>query len=221
MDVDTNSVRLMLNGRWEFEELFETSRDYIQLYAFAHSLLEDLPAGRRSEIDFIYSKFPWRGGFSTVNFFYQLFRKVPAHLRPKIKRIEYASPGFIELGELLVVALAIARMVKSICGSLSSAHDLYRSIQKGMTDHQLTQIDIKRRELELTAAQIEFSKNSADELVKQFGLSREQEHLLDMRVQNNQVMKVKILLSVFRRIEPLAKKQNDGKLLVSTDSHRE
>ena len=39
--------------------------------------------------------------------------------------------------------------------------------------------------------------------------------LLDQKVQGNQIIKLKILLSVFRRVEPLAKKQSEGKITVT------
>jgi len=51
--------------------------------------------------------------------------------------------------------------------------------------------------------------------VKLFGLTEAQDQLLDQKVQGNQVMKLKILLSVFRRVEPLAKKQSEGKIQVT------
>lgn len=68
-------TKLLLDGRWTLEELSDATKDYTQLYGFAYSLLEDLPVARREQVEYIYGKFPWRGGFSTVNFFEQLFRK--------------------------------------------------------------------------------------------------------------------------------------------------
>ncbi len=46
-------TKLRLDGRWNLEELSEATKDYIQLYGFAYSLLGDLPAARREEIDYI------------------------------------------------------------------------------------------------------------------------------------------------------------------------
>jgi hypothetical protein len=48
-----------------------------------------------------------------------------------------------------------------------------------------------------------------------FGLTEAQDQLLNQRVQGNQIMKLKILLSVFRRVEPLAKKQSEGKIKIT------
>lgn len=213
--LEATKTKLLLDGRWNLEELSETTRDYTQLYGFAYSLLADLPSARQAEIDYIYGKFPWQGGYSTVNFFNQLFHKIPHKLRPEVARIQYASPGFIELSELLLVAITVAGIVKAVCNTISTAHDTYRKIQKDSIELELSKINLAKEELELTKKQIDFCEKSAKDLVNVFGLTETQEQLIDKRVQGNSVMKLKILLSVFRRVEPLAKKQNDGKLQIT------
>jgi len=220
MPFEAKKTQLELDGRWGLEELSDTTKDYIQLYGFAYSLVPDLPTARREEIDYVYGKFPWRGGYSTVNFFNQLFHKIPPKLRPEVQRIQYASPGFIELTELLAVAVTVAGIVTTVCKSLGSVHDLYRSIQKASVDHELSKINLAKEDLDLKQRQITFCENSSKSLVKAFGLTEAQEKLIDQKVQGNPVMKLKILLSVFRRVEPLAKKQAEGKLKVTGKEHR-
>lgn len=208
-------TKLLLGGRWNLEELSEATKDYTQLYGFAYSLLVDLPTAKREEIDYIYGKFPWKGGYSTVNFFNQLFHKIPQPLRPEVLRIQYASPGFIELCEILAVARIVAAIVRAVCRSINIAHDTYRNIQKGSIEHELAKIDLAKENLELTQRQIIFCENSVKSLVKVFGLTEAQEQLIDTRTQKNPLMKLKILLSVFRRVEPLAKKQSEGKINIT------
>ena len=220
MPLEAKTTQLGLDGRWSLEELSEMNKDYIQLYGFAYSLLPNLPTARREEIDYIYGKFPWRGGYSTVNFFNQLFHKVPPKFRPEVQRIQYASPGFIELTEILVVAGTVAAIVAAVCKSLTSVHDLYRSIQKASVEHQLAKINLAKEDVELKQRQIAFCETSAKQLAKAFGLTETQEQLIDKKVQGNPVMKLKILLSVFRRVEPLAKKQSEGKLKVTGKEHK-
>ncbi len=215
MALETKKTHLGLDGRWDLEELSDTTKDYIQLYGFAYSLLPDLPVARKEEIDYIYGKFPWRGGYSTVNFFNQLFHKIPPKLRPEVQRIQYASPGFIELTELLVVSGTVAAIIFTVCKSLKSVHDLYRSIQKASVDHELSKINLAKENLDLKQRQIAFCETSSRSLAKALGLTTAQEQLIDQKVQGISVMKLKILLSVYRRVEPLAKKQAEGKLKVT------
>ena len=216
-------TKVRLDGRWNLEELSEATKDYTQLYGFAYSLLPDLPTARREEIDYIYGKFPWRGGYSTVNFFSQLFHKIPPKLRPEIERIQYASPGFIELSELLLVAGTVARIVKAVCSSIDSAHETYRKIQKGAIEHELSKINLTKEQLDLKQRQITFCENSSKSLINMFGLTESQEQLLEQKVQGqgSEIMKLKILLSVFRRVEPLAKKQSEGKIKITGEKSDE
>ena len=220
MPLEVKRTRLELDGRWGLEELSDMTKDYVQLYGFAYSLIPDLPTARREEIDHIYGKFPWRGGYSTVNFFSQLFHKIPPKLRPEVQRIQYASPGFIELTELLTVAVTAAGIVTATCKSLDSIHDLYRNIQKASIDHELSKINLAKENIDLKQRQIKFCESASKSLVKAFDLTETQEQLIDQKVQGNPVMKLKILLSVFRRVEPLAKKQVEGKLKITGKSRR-
>lgn len=220
MALEAKTTQLEIDGRWSLEELADTTKDYIQLYGFAYSLIPNLPSARQEEVDYIYGKFPWRGGYSTVNFFNQLFHKIPPKLRPEVQRIQYASPGFIELAELLAVAGTVAAIIGTVCKSIKTVHDLYRSIQKSSIDHELSKINLRKENLELTQRQINFCEESAKKLVEALGLAEAQEKLIDQKVRGNPVMKLKILLSVFRRVEPLAKKQAEGKLKITGKEKR-
>lgn len=220
MALEAKTTQLELDGRWSLEELADATKDYIQLYGFAYSLIPNLPSARQEEVDYIYGKFPWRGGYSTVNFFNQLFHKIPPKLRPEVQRIQYASPGFIELAELLAVAGIVAAIIQTVCKSIKTVHDLYRSIQKASVDHELSKINLGKENLELKQRQINFCEESAKKLVEAFGLTETQEKLIDQKVRGNPVMKLKILLSVFRRVEPLAKKQAEGKLKITGKEKR-
>lgn len=147
--LEPKTTQLALGGSWGLEEHSDTTKDYIQLYGFAYSLLPDVPTSRREEVDYIYGKFPWRGGYSTVNFFNPLFHKIPPKFRPEVRRIQYVSPGFIELSELLVVSFMVAAIVANVYKSLKSVYDLYRSIQKASVDHKLSKINLAREDLDL------------------------------------------------------------------------
>lgn len=215
MALEAKLTQLELDGHWGLEELSDTTKDYVQVYGFAYSLIPDLPSARLLEIDHIYGKFPWQGGYSTVNFFNQLFHKIPPKLRPAVKRIQYASPGFIELTEVIAVAGTVAAIVAAVCNSIDSVHKLYRKIQKGSIDHELSKINLTKEKLVLTEQQIAFCEVSAKRMANALGLTEEQQRLVDQKVQRSSIMKLKIFLSVYRRVEPLAKKQAEGKLNIN------
>ncbi len=82
MEVD--NIKLYIDGRWELTDLNVLTRVYIQLYGLLYSLdvtddyLDD-------EIQYIYGKYPWRGGFSAVNFYQNLFAKMPREYKPRAR----------------------------------------------------------------------------------------------------------------------------------------
>jgi len=115
---------------------------------------------------------------------------------------------------LLAAATTVAAIVKAVCSSINNAHETYRNIQKGAIEHKLSKINLAKEELDLKQRQISFCESSSKRLIDLFELSPEQEALIDQRTDGNPVMKLKILLSVFRRVAPLADKQVEGKLKV-------
>ena len=44
MALIAQDVKLGLDGRWNLEDLSEATREYVQLYGFAYSLMSDLPS---------------------------------------------------------------------------------------------------------------------------------------------------------------------------------
>ena len=49
MPLREERTKLGLGGRWSLEELSDTTKDYVQLYGFAYSLMPDLPLARRAD----------------------------------------------------------------------------------------------------------------------------------------------------------------------------
>lgn len=109
----------------------------------------------------------------------------------------------------------MAGIVKAVCSAIGNAHEIYRNIQKSSIELELAKINLTKEKLELTQRQITFCESGSKSLVKVFGLTEAQDALLDEKVQGNQIMKLKILLSIFRRVEPLATKQCEGKIKIT------
>jgi len=66
----------------------------------------------------------------------------------------------------------------------------------------------------LTQKQLEFCRKSSKTLIDLFGITADEDKLIDHRMQGNSAAKLKMLLSVYRRAGPLAQKQAEGKLSV-------
>lgn len=203
---------LELDNRWELEELSRTSSAYTQLYSFFYSILPN--AHENNEIRVLYAHLPWRGGYSTVNFFHSVHKLIPPPNRPQIQRIQYASPGFIELAGVISVASLVAFAVAKVSTALSTANQTYRQIQQGIRDNRLNQLKANIEELHLTTQQAAYTEKACRQLIQTLGINPEQDQILEARTKGNKVMKLKLLMSVYRRTEKLAEKQVEGKLKV-------
>ena len=209
---------LKLDKEWDMQELATLSKLYIQCYSLVYSLSGfEVDSTDERIIDWFqgaYAKYPWRGGFSTVNFYHSLYAKVPYAERPQIQEIQYASPGHIKLKETLLVAGMLAGIVAAVTSSIDDIHGTYNGIQKGLSERKLTKLEVKIKELELDSARLKFVQESKKELIDRMKIPENMQLELRRRREGNDLMELKILMSFHRRIEPIAIMQSDGMLNV-------
>jgi len=209
--MEVRNIKLYIDGRWQLTDLSVLTRVYIQLYGLFYSLdvADDYLDG---EIQYIYGKYPWRGGFSAVNFYQNLFIKMPQDYKPQIKSIQYASPGFIELSQLVEVAKDVAQIVGYVSAAILAGNKTYSIIQKGISERELSKINLRSEELSLLEKERTFIHNSVNDIARVMGIKPETLSKLYFRAENNELAVLKILSSVYRRARDLAKLQNSGKL---------
>ena len=209
--MDVENIKLYIDGRWELTDLNVLTRVYIQVYGLLYSL-DVADDYIEEEIQYIYGKYPWRGGYSAVNFYQNLFSKMPREYRPKIKSIQYASPGFIELSQLVEVAKDISLIVGYVSAALLAGNKTYSTIQKGIRERKLSKIDLRSEELKLLEKERDFIHKSVNDIAQIMGVRKETLAKLYFRAENNELAVLKILSSLYRRARDLAKLQNTQKL---------
>jgi len=209
--VDVEDIKLHIDGRWELTDLNILTRVYIQVYGLLYSLdvADDFI---EEEIQYIYGKYPWRGGYSAVNFYQNLFAKMPKEYKPRIKSIRYASPGFIELTQLVNVAKDISLIVGYVSAAILAANKTYSTIQKGMRERRLSKLDLRSEELKALEQERNFIHKSIEDISQIMGVRKETLANLYLRTENNELAVVKILSSLYRRARDLAKLQNKQQL---------
>ena len=209
--MDIEYIKLYIDGRWELTDLNVLTRVYIQVYGLMYSL-DVADDYLEEEIQYIYGKYPWRGGYSAVNFYQNLFSKMPREYRPNIKSIQYASPGFIELSQLVDVAKDISLIVGYVSAAVLAGNKTYSIIQKGIRERELSKIDLRSEELMLIEKERDFIHKSVNDIAKVMGVRKETLAKLYFRAENNELAVLKILSSLYRRARDLAKLQNKQKL---------
>jgi hypothetical protein len=199
---------ITIGSSWSLKDFYELPHTFAQVYAFhcAFLLMDEVDDPER--LWYVFGSFPWRGGYSAVNFYNSLNSQVPREFRPKVKSIQYASPGWIELSLLLPAAVAVSKVVDKFVRSASGLNGLYTEIYKGMHERKLMRIEAKRQEMDLTQRQIEFAVKMSKLLAEGLGFGRIEE--LNERT-GHPVATLKMLLSYFRRVRKLAEYATTGK----------
>ena len=205
-EIDSYTIRI--DGSWSLKDFYELPHVFAQVYAFHCAFLLAEEARDPVRLALAFSSYPWQGGYSAVNFYTSLSSQIPKNLRPRVKAIQYASPGYMELGLWVAAATAAAAIIKKTVDSLSSINRLYSDIYKGLQERKLVGLEIKRKTLELEAEEITLLINSTRQLAEALGF-RDLSRLNELT--ENPLARMKILLSYYRRIRTLADFEQKGK----------
>ena|ERR1700722_16332614 len=203
-----DSYRIEIDKKWSLEDLYVFSRTYEQIYFLAYSMLPQLPDAAVDRVSHAYRVFPWRGGYSAVNFYNQLKYAVPIAERPEVRAIRYESPGYIELGLLITVATSISVLVKQVAGTIERINSVYNTIISDLQQRKLLRLEVKKKELELTAEENRAIEEHANMMARLLGF---ESHLQITQRTGHPFITLKILLSYYRQIKKLADFQSKGK----------
>ena len=203
-----NQYRIPIDGRWDLIDLYEFPHTYTQIYSVVYVLQEQLPTSRLDRKAHVFSKYPWRGGYSTVNWFSGLYYTIPRDNRPRIISMQYASPGWIDLGVLVGAAVAIRQMLIAFSEAGRHLNTTYNEIQAGIHERKLNKVALAKKELELGSERVKFLRTSCEEMAKLMGFKHlKQMHLLT----ENPLVTLKMLCAIYRRLRTLSKFESEGK----------
>lgn len=199
---------ILMDRRWSLEDLYVFPRNYEQIY-YAYEALVPAPDEQvDARILRAFTAFPWRGGYSAVNFYNQLKSATPRNNRPTIQSIQYASPGFIELQVYIPLALQIAGVVTAVAGSLLACNRVYSTIYKDAQNRKLLGIDLQSKEIDLANKQLDFILDANKKMAELLQL--ESPAVIQERA-DHPLIAMKILFSIYRRVRTLAEYQQKGK----------
>lgn len=204
------TTTIKIDGRWTFDEFAEFSKRYTQIYSFVHSLHPD--ATHRSNVARLYGDYPWRGGFSALNFYNELYRHIPRDERPAIRKLSYSSPGVIELDQIIAVAAVAGTLILTVSIGAKRLAEGYSIIQREIRKRRLSKLNLQQREIELVQAQMKFIKTSYEWFSSEIGIPEELLDVLAARADGDTLAQLKMLLSLYRRIVPIAELQRKDKI---------
>lgn len=197
-----------IDGRWGINDLRKFSDLVQDCYAFVFALNGRGSQKSLQRTEELFKKYPWRGGFSSVNFFDDLYGLIPPSEKASINKIQYASPGMIEFNLDAEVANAIHKIVDDINGENSRISNTYKEVhgwlrEQGWLRKSSRDLILKQSDKdELNARVLALTKN--------FGLEGQQQRVMTFS-KSDPLGAVKILLAYYRRLERLADYVATGK----------
>ncbi len=211
---EESTYTIKIDGAWSLEDFYELPHIFEQVYAFQCAFVTR-EAGDADRLAYAFKPYPWRGGYSTVNFYNGIKGRLPQDIRPKVKSIQYSSPGWIALTSVLVLAATqVGKVVRVFVESATSLNHLYNDIYKGLQDRKLLRIEGEHKQLELARSELDFAEESAQRLSTALGF--ESLSALNART-GNPLESLKILMSYYRRVRGLADYAKHGKAVFPLD----
>lgn len=204
----TNVKNVHIDGRWGIEDLRRFSDLVQDAYAFVYALSGKGSGSTKQQMSMLFRKYPWRGGFSSVNFFDDLYKLIPESERAEVKRITYASPGTIELRMDSEVADSIRCFVEGINMADSTSSRVYTETRDWLRSKGW--LGRAKDDIEILAQDTSRLMGYVSLLSRSFGLAAHEQEILSF-ANSDPLGAVKILLAYYRRLAGLADYVATGK----------
>jgi hypothetical protein len=214
--------KIRIDGEWSLRDLSEMPTRYARAYSFLYFLQNAKQFNERSLKEF-FKSYPWRGGYSSINFYNALAAFVLPEHQPQIASMQYASPGWIEINLSNSVAFSIRNAVTAFVASANELEAIYKEIYQELNNRGLLRepkqanenteetpkVTQKQLPTQFTGmSEADFAQNASALVATLLRLESIQEI---ESIADSQLIKLKMLLSFYRRIKALAQYQAEGK----------
>jgi hypothetical protein len=212
---------ISIDGRWDMQDLAQFPNKYADTYAFLFAVTRDASPAQASHkqepLAELFQRYPWRGGYSSVSFYNDLYRAIPRRQRLKIMEIKYASPGFIRIEASAALTTQIRELVASLNGNWKANKEAYRELHDGLSQRDF--LGVSRYEINASPG----DKAFADRACRKLSAAMRFEHLQRVCVlcDGDWISTAKILLSFYRRVEELSAFYDSGKVSFASLAERD
>lgn len=200
------TIEIPIDGRWDVQDLAYFPKKFADTYSFLYAL-RDRNSKDVNYLKNIFQRYPWKGGYSYVGFFNDIYNKIPRKNRLTVKEFQYASPGKILLNADAEIAKHVYASVTKVNANIITVKKVYAELQKGMTERKF--LGASKYDVTLTESDINFLKTHTLALSNAIGF-KDFEKINEL-TDNDLLTSTKILTSYYRRLEDLAEFYDSGK----------
>jgi hypothetical protein len=197
-----------IDGQWEISDLKAFSDSVQDCYSFGFALLGAAGKATTKKINSLFHKHPWRGGFSSVNFFKELYHNIPNEDRAGIKQIAYASPGEIKFYMNGDVADSTRELVNLINEEDSQSLKAYKLTHRHLQD--MGWLGKSASDVQLSAQELENLGVVLESSCEAIGIADSTHHILEL-AGGDPLSAIKMVLAYHRRLQALADYVATGK----------
>lgn len=201
-----------IDGDWFFSDLDKFSRTYAGLYAFFYCTGPRFVTNVGARL-YRYLRSPWEGGFSRINLFDGLVKSIPSLHDMQVKRIQYASPGFIQIEALASVGKDIAEAVDRLVKHRPEVDKAVKSINTVLTTFKIRKANLSNASddnLSIGQEHVKALARSIAEIASLLGAEKQLE--LVVAHSPNKVVASKATMALVNQLSRLADYQELGML---------
>lgn len=208
---------LAIDGRWEMHEFGSFYQKYADVYALIATVKiwrdDSTPDALRRVIKSEFTGKPFRGGFSYVHLFDDLFGRIPVQDRPSLKQVEYASPGFVRLRGERATFADMESVIKNYLGNRVEIVKKYLDLHSFLSRAKL--LTLPGEKFESDAPSARFILAQAREFADLLSVV-DFDDMLNL-TNNNVLVAAKVVLAASRRIEDASMFFAEGRMAFSGD----
>lgn len=192
-----------IDGSWDASDFARFYSKFADLYAFltvgVRQLADQIPADALQSVKRLIQTLAWRGGGSYVGFYDTMFSKIDALSPLRVNRIQYASPGTIELKGSPDALGHVGTVVNFFAADSGEVKEAYDFVHKVLGKENLKGADTDAGFSSQTMEQA--VRQKCDILNKGLGIDSP-DHVLGL-CDGKVVIYAKITLSFYRRAKAL------------------
>lgn len=198
--------QIKIDGRWGLDDLRTFSDRLQDAYAFVYAMKSESQS-TTSRMHALFSKHPWRGGYSSLNFFNEVYAAIPHKEAARIREMHYASPGRILIDVNASVAEYMVHLLREMSSS-TETDNAYKNIRSSLRRKKW--LGKAKSDIELSSHDIVALKEHSYEFAGFLHLEDKFERVNSFADQDP-LAAVKILLAFYRKMSDLLSYIQTGK----------
>nr|DAH62788.1 MAG TPA: hypothetical protein [Caudoviricetes sp.] len=143
-ETPADTEKLLIDGEWELTDFGQFQQKYSDVYTFVITTKnwgdETTPIKEKQRIESAFLGRPFAGGFSYVHLFKELGDSIPRYDKLNLNKINYASPGEIEVFGQDEVFHKIKELIPHFLSIRVEMDKDYAELKKFMTERGLSKL---------------------------------------------------------------------------------